>query len=53
MCQVYRIAASLGVGSSYEVRGAFWVCFCPKGVGALLAGDGLRSSPETGHLGRN
>ena len=53
VCQVYRIAASLGVGSSYKVREAFTVCFCPKGVGALLAGDGLRSSPETSHLGRN
>ena len=46
MSQVYRIAASLGVGSSYKGRRAFTVCFCPKGVGALLAGDGLRSSPE-------
>ena len=46
MCQVYRIAASLGVGSSYKVREAFTGCFCPKGVGALLAGDGLRSSAE-------
>ena len=32
MWQVYRIAASLGVGSSYKVCGAFAMCFCPKGV---------------------
>ena len=25
---------------------------CPEGVGALLAGDGARSGPETSHFGR-
>jgi len=29
-----------------EGRTSVRFCFCPQGVGALLAGDGLRSSPE-------
>jgi len=43
--QVYRIAASLGVGSSYKVCGAFAMCFCPKEV-AWLADDGLRPEAQ-------